>query len=239
MTNKKKKTKKVSKRGLIIFIIIISFVLYLAGVFSGIFANNLIEKTVNSEITEIKNTIDNSALDLKGVQLQQLFMDNFETKDQCKFLDLYITQLYPQLKFYWDVLPTRLEEYDKRTKQTDEYTSLKREYIRLSLRFWLMSTKNYEECNNHNFIPLLYFYTAECDDCLIQGKEFDRFNQEMAEENKTVILFPIDADFKEDTVFLLKQYYEIDSYPATVVDSRLIQDRILSSEDLKLILKLD
>ncbi len=238
MTNKRK-IRKTPKRGLIVFIAIVSFVLYLAGVFSGIFANNIIERTVNSEITEIKNTIDNSALDLKGVQLQQLFMDNFERKDQCKFLDLYVNQLYPQLKFYWDVLPTRLEEYDKRTKQSDEYTSLKREYIRLSLRFWLMSTKNYEECNNQEFIPLLYFYTADCENCLEQGKEFDKFNQEMTELNKTVILFPIDADFEEDTVFLLKQYYEITSYPATVIDGRLIQDRVLTSENLKLILKLD
>jgi hypothetical protein len=237
--NKKRRIKKVPKRGLIIFIVIVSFVLYLAGVFSGIFANNLIEKTVNSEISEIRNTIDNSALDLKGVQLQQLFMDNFQAKDQCKFLDLQITQLYPQLKFYWDILPTRLEEYDKKTKLSDEYISLKREYIRLSLRFWLISTKNYNECNNHDFIPILYFYTKDCENCLEQGEEFDRFNQEMSEENKTVIIFPIDADFKEDTVFLLKQYYEIDSYPATVVDNRLIQDRVLTSKDLKLILKVN
>ncbi len=236
---KHKKQKQMSKRGLIIFIAIVAFTLYLTGVFSGIFANDLIEKKVNTEITEIKSTIDNSALDLKGVQLQQLFIDNFQAKDKCKLLDIYVNQLYPQLNFYWDVLPARLEEYDKKTKLTDEYISLKREYIRLSLRFWLMSTKNYNECYNQEFIPLLYFYSKDCKNCLDQGKEFDKFNKEMKNINRTVIVFPIDADFEEDTVFMLKQYYNIKTYPATVVDGRLIQDKILSSEDLKFILKIE
>jgi len=238
------------KRNIIIIAAIISLVLYFAGVISGLYASKLIERKTSTQIQSfksetkddldsLKSIVDVSVLDLKNIQLQQLFIDNFHGQDKCDFMELYMVNLYKQLGAYWKILPLRLEEYDKQTQASPEYIAIKREYIRLSLRFWVVSNMNYQECKNKNFIPILYFYTKDCEKCLEQGIEFDRFSQDMKSYNRTAIIFPIDANFEDDTVFLLKQYYNISFYPFIITNNLIKQGEIISSKNLSGIFKKD
>ncbi|MBW2971154.1 hypothetical protein KY320_03265 [Candidatus Woesearchaeota archaeon] len=227
-----RRVEKVRTIDILIFAAIVSIVLYLSGVFSGLNAERIIQRQVRAEFDELKAAMDNSALDLKNIQLQQIFIDNFEPADKCRFLDLYMENLYSQISYYWEVLPYRLEEYEKTQPASEEYVTLKREYTRLSLRFWLIASRSYAECGNLEFIPVLYFYSKECDWCVEQGEEFDKFNLMMKDVNRTVLVFPVDADFADDTVFLLKKFYNITSTPAIVVEDLVIQERIVDSEML-------
>src|SRR3989338_504322 len=108
--------KTISKKTIIICSVIISVVMYLAGVFSGLYANKITEHKVNKELTRVeqdieflKNYIDNSALDLKNVLLLQFYSENFE--NSCAFSELYLEKLHGQLQPFWDKLPYRLEQY--------------------------------------------------------------------------------------------------------------------------------
>ncbi len=228
----KKKTKKIN---FIIFLFIISLILYFSGVMSGLYANKIITHKVNLEINEIKKTLDDYAVNLKDLQLQDLFINYYINKDKCKFLNIYTAQVYPQLNYYWNVLPKRIEKYDKKTKLSNEYLSLKKEYTRLMLKLWVLTSENYYDCKNKNFIPILYFYTANCSNCLKQGEEFDKFKKNV--KNQTVIVFPIDANFKDDGVYLLKQYYNLSKYPATIINNKVYQEQILTSKDLMFLFK--
>jgi hypothetical protein len=225
------KAKNIQRR-FIIIAIIVSIVLYFAGVLSGMYANKIIEKKVNSELDDLRNFTDASVLDIKNVQLQQLFIYEFPNGNSCDFLNLSIKHLYSQLSTYWNKLPNRLEEYEKNNALSSDYISLKREYIRFSLRFWLMATKNNNECSDRSFVPILYFYSKDCTDCILQGTQFDEFGQTMKIQNRTVIVFPVDANFDEDTVYLLRTYYNITELPASVVNGKLIQGRVLSAGEL-------
>lgn len=227
-----KKQPKVKQGSIIIVAIIVSVVLYVAGVMTGLNANKLIEQQVGVEITDIKDLLDDSSLDLKNIQLQQYYIDNFPEENRCALIDIYTENLYNQINSFWQVLPSRLEAYEKEAQQTDEYTTIKREYIRLSLRFWLTIVNAREECDNQDLIGILYFYTPDCENCVAQGEEFDQF-QLLLKRQKDIIIFPIDATFEDDTVYMLKKFYNITQYPAVIVDGFLIQGQVVQAEQLQ------
>lgn len=230
------KRKPIRKGVLILAALLLSVILYVAGVYSGLNASKLLESKVNTDVTYLRGFIDNSALDIKNLQLQQLFIDSFETgnsRNKCTFLDLYVDHLYTQMGSYWDALPARLESYEQTHTPTDEYTALKREYIRFSLRYWLIARQDYEFCSNTKVVPLLYFYSKDCTNCVRQGEQFDLFTKDMQGYNKTVIVFPVDGDFPDDTTYLLKVYYNITAYPAIVWLDRPVQGRVFSGDEIK------
>lgn len=224
--------KSITRKKIIVIAIVLSILLYGAGVFSGLIANKLIEKQVKQDVGNLKGFVDNSALDIKNIQLQMLFMEDFEAENKCEFMEIYLDHLNSQLTTYWEVLPSRIEEYDKKSELSDDYISLKREYIRFSLRYWLIAEKRHRLCSNEKLIPVLYFYTKECVDCVVQGEQFDRFGQMIKAQNKTLIVFPIDARFNDDMIFIIRKYYNITSFPATVIKGNVIQGQVYSAEQL-------
>ncbi|MBD3209732.1 hypothetical protein GF367_04955 [Candidatus Woesearchaeota archaeon] len=220
------------KRGhIIITAIIVSIILYLAGVMTGLNANKVVEQQVEVDIDELKAVLDDSALDLKNIQLQQFFIDNFPETDRCALIDIYSEHLYDQISSYWQVLPQRLEAYDKHSRKSDDYVALKREYIRLSLRFWLTTMTSYNKCGDKDLIGILYFYTPGCDGCVRQGEAFDEFQLSLQQE-KDIIIFPIDATFPDDTVTMLTTFYGITEYPATVLHGDVVQGEIVTAQQL-------
>ena len=228
------------RRNVIILTVVLSIILYLAGVISGLYANKIIEQKLSvkldTEVNTLKNLVDNQALDIKNVLLQQFYIENFND-NSCKFREIYLNHLYSQLNYYWEKLPARLELYEKTTPPSDNYNALKREYIRFLLRVWLIANKNYYECDNKNFLPILYFYTKDCANCVQQGEQFDRFNAMMKQLNTTLIVIPIDGNFNEDTIYLMQQFYNIKSYPAVIVNNTLIQGHVVTAENLKSLTK--
>ena len=144
-----------------------------------------------------------------------------------------MNNLYQQLKSYWDILPKRLEEYEKSHNiLSSQYISLKREYIRLSLRIWLTSRNIYENCPNSTYFPILYFYSINCKYCIDQGVEFDIIKGYLKKNNITLLVFPIDADFEEDAIYFLKEYYNINSLPALIIKDKVYQGRLFKKEEL-------
>lgn len=227
-----KKQPRITQGNIITVAVIVSIILYVAGVMTGLNANKLIEQQVDVEINDIKGILDNSALDLKSIQLQQYYIDNFPEEDRCRLLQTYTEHLYDQIHTFWDILPSRLEAYDGETQQSDEYIAIKREYIRLSLRFWLTTVNARDQCNNHDIIGILYFYAPDCAECLLQGEEFDQF-QLLFKRQKDIIIFPIDATFEDDTIFMLRKFYNITQYPAVIVDGTPIQGRVVTAQELQ------
>ena len=209
--------------------IVLSLIMYLLGVFSGLFANKIMEERVEEDIEFLKSHNDVASLDLKNMLLQQLLID--QLPNECKSSKIYLENLRKQLEPYWQKLPARLEAYDKTGKITEEYITLKREYIRLSLRMWLLTKKNYEKCNS-DLIPILYFYDKDCQTCTRQGEIFDELKIEMENINKSLVVFHIDQNFEDDNVYLLKEYYNITSVPSVITENKIISGEIISLNKL-------
>ncbi|NTV23237.1 MAG: hypothetical protein HGA85_02580 [Nanoarchaeota archaeon] len=227
--------RKLEKK-VVLFAATISIILYLAGVLSGLFASDIIQKNIKQDIQKdisfLKDYMDISALDVKNIQLQQFFIENIDESRKCEFEDLYLSNLHSQLSSYWDRLPARLEEHDRTNEPTADYISLKREYIRLSLRMWLIAKKSYSSCNDSRFVPVLYFYSKECENCTAQGEHLDAFKDFVETQNKTAIVFPIDLNFADDMVVMLKKFYNISYVPSLIIGDTFI-DELADIDTLK------
>lgn len=221
--------RSVSRNSIIIAAVVISIIIYLAGLFSGLYANKIIKKSVEQDIGFLKSYTDTSTVDLKNMLLLQFYSDKLQ---DCRFSEMYVSHLHEQLYTYWEILPKRLEEYEKYGKMTDEYTGLKREYLRLSLRIWLIANNNYKKCDTTSFIPVLYFYSKDCETCIEQGKELDKFNKEGIYAKKNIFIFPIDGHFEDDTIYLLEQYYNITEFPAIIVNDEVLRGDIIKAGDI-------
>lgn len=233
---KAQKTNQKRRNRIIMLAILFSILLYVVGVLTGLIANKIFAEKISEDIQSIKSDLDTSALDIKNIQLKQYYLDNFEPENKCKFMKIYNDHQMELIRDFWSTLPKRLEEYEKNNELTEEYITIKREYMRFSLRYWLTLTKYNEECGDSEIIPVLYFYTKDCPDCLAQAEEFDKFRISLEEKDVILPVFPIDADFKEDMITILKEYYEIDSVPSTIIKNQVIKGQVIDVEELEIAL---
>ncbi len=236
----KKKDNK--RKGIILFAVIASIILYMAGVFSGLYANQLIRHETQEGISSLKyeteQDLDNlkeyvTFLEdsLKNMQLEQTFSQILTQKERCQFSRISLKELFNQLGFYWDKLPYRIEEYERNNKLTEEYLQLKKQYAHISIQTWVLAKNQHDKCDR-NIVHGLYFYSSECDTCVNQGKQLDRLNVQIKEQGKDLVMFPLDFNSQETIIRNLLEYYSINSTPAVMINDKVFQGRVYSAEEI-------
>lgn len=239
------------RKKLIIFsVIVVSIILYLAGVFSGLYANNLIKKETSQDINQFKsetekniqnikstttkdlvflknyiNTLDDN---LKNTQLELLFLDTLNQKEKCGFYSLTMNQLLNEMKVFWEILPNRVEEYEKNNPLTPEYIALKKQYTDLSLKTWILSKDYSTNCDN-NFIHGIYFYSKDCKNCIKQGMELDKLQKNF---NEKIIILTIDLKSNNTIIKFLKEQYNLTSTPAMIINNHVFKDKTYSEKEI-------
>src|SRR4030043_404805 len=228
------------KRTLVIVALVISIMLYAAGLFSGLsfskYVEQRIKETTEQDISLIEDYIKSLDSDLQSIQIQERFIASLNDNDTCKFTDVYFSQLRQNLGYFWKLLPSRLEQYERERELSVSYLELKQKYIMLSLRAWIISDTNYKKCNT-DLVPILYFYSTECTSCVEQGEVLDELKDGLLELNKTAIVFTIDYDYPEPALELIKEYYQINAVPAIVVNNKVLQGRLFSKNEILINLK--
>ena len=239
MPNKKYLRKK---NVIIVIAVVISVILYMAGVLSGIFANKVVKEETKQDISALKKETkqDFNSLqsyvefldtNLKNMQLEQTFTESLNHDNMCKFSSISMNELVNQLGFYWSKLPFRLEEYEKYNKVTDEYLLLKDRYAHLSIRTWMLAKNQYEKCNM-NVVHGLFFYSANCNACVEQGRQIDLLSKKISSAGSNLIMFPVDFNSKQIIVRILEDYYNINSTPAIIINDKVFQGRLFTVEEL-------
>ncbi|HEV8290097.1 MAG TPA: hypothetical protein VGQ00_04060 [Candidatus Norongarragalinales archaeon] len=105
-------------------------------------------------------------------------------------------------------------------RQDDTVVSLKRQYSLKEIRDYLLLLKINNACG-HKFDTVLYFYSnKECSDCASQGEALTQLKQAAPDR---VMIYSFDADIGGDAPDSLRQVYGISSYPALVVNGRVLQ----------------
>ena len=232
-----------NKRNVIIIAaIIISIILYIAGVLSGIFANKVVKEETKQDISALKKEtrqdlgslhtyVEFLDTNLKNMQLEQTFAETLNHDDMCKFSSISMNEIVNQLGFYWSRLPFRLEEYEKNNKVTDEYLLLKEQYAHLSIRTWMLAKNQYEKCDM-NVVHGLFFYSVNCDACANQGRQIDSLSKKISITGNNLIMFPVDSNSKQAIVRILEDYYGINSTPAIIINNKVFQGRLFTAEEL-------
>ena len=230
------------RRYIIFFAIIISAILYLSGVFSGLYANKLIKESTQKDIFNLKtetskdlgllqNYIDFLDSNLKDMQLEQTFIETLSDEQRCIFSSISLNDLFSQLSYYWSKLPYRIEEYEKYNELSEEYKTLKKQYAHVSIRTWILARGQYEKCSI-DLIHGLYFYSADCDECVKQGEQLDILGRNTKQQGTEIIMFPIDFYLKEPIVENLKKYYNIKSTPTIIINDKVLQGRLFTASEL-------
>ncbi|MBN2052270.1 hypothetical protein JW756_02090 [Candidatus Woesearchaeota archaeon] len=230
-----RKAAKPKKKSLIIIAIILSIILYAAGLLSGLSFSKFMEKNIEqktkADINDIVDYVKSLDSSLQSIQIQERFVQGLNEKDTCKFADVYFSQINQNLNYFWKVLPARLEEYERTVELTPEYLELKRQYTKLSLRAWIISKDNYQKCKTR-IIPVLYLYSTNCADCVKQGEVLDDVKNFLVLENKSLIVFTVDYDYNEPALDLVKKYYDINVVPALVINDEALQGRLFSENEI-------
>ncbi|MFH1174209.1 MAG: hypothetical protein V1725_03695 [archaeon] len=221
------------KTGIIIAVIIMSILLYLAGVMSGLFANKLLEQRTKQDLQSLRSYVDVLDANVKNMQLEQVFAETLSREEYCKFSAVSTNYLVGQLREYWLKLPFRIEEYEQTNKLSDTYLQLKKEYTQVSIRTWIVVRNKYSQCNA-GLLPVLYLYNANCTSCTEQGKELDDIQRRALAEKKDILVLTVDSDADEIIIKTLKQYYGITSTPAIIIGNRVFQGRVFTADQLSL-----
>jgi thiol-disulfide isomerase/thioredoxin len=224
------------------FALIMSIILYFSGVFSGLNANKIIKESTQKDIFDLRketsedlNSLQSyiSFLDnnLKGMQLEQTFTESLNQDEMCSFSAISLSGLFSQLPYYWERLPYRIEEFEKYNQLSEEYNTLKQQYTHVSIRTWILARNQKEKCNI-DLIHGLYFYSADCKDCVKQGEQLDVVNKELEKLGIDIVMFPIDYNSNEQIISNLKKYYKIKSTPAIIINDNILQGRLFEADEI-------
>lgn len=224
--------RPVSRAALIAVAALVSILLYMAGVLSGLYANRLLERRTQTDIVFLRSYVDSLEGALGDIQLEQGFLESLDENETCAFSALSMNQLVSQLSYYWENLPARIEAYERDRNLSDEYLALKKDYTRLSLRAWSIARNTYRSCRN-NIVPVLYFYASDCESCVRQGENLDAFKADLAVRGKQAMVFTVDLNAEESFIRLLRQYYEVQGTPALVINDRVFQGRVFGAFELR------
>ncbi|MBI4153869.1 hypothetical protein HY501_00895 [Candidatus Woesearchaeota archaeon] len=166
-------------------------------------------------------------LGIDSLQIQYQFLNSFNIQNSCsaisKTFEVNVKNLID--------LGNKIEKYSSDVNfNVEEFNDLKREYILAELRYWILSKKAKEACSR-DFITILYFYSDEedCFSCSTQSRILTYLKGQL--DNK-LLVFSIDGSFQtEPMVSILKESYNITSYPSVVIDDQAYNG-LLTEEDL-------
>lgn len=247
-----RRTRRTPSKGAIIAVaVIVSIVLYMSGVFSGLYANKVFKEQAEEDIESLKKETEQEFRFLKkgteeeinmlrdylgflenniqSMQLEQQFVETLEGDERCRFSGIAFENLMGKVRQYWKILPYRIEEYEKNHNLTSEYRVLKEQYTHLALRTWLMARSMSQECEP-DIIYALYFYSQSCDQCIDQGKELDQVSYLLRQDGRDVFLFSIDINSSEPMVQSMVEYHNLTGTPSLIIQDMVYTDEFVSAE---------
>lgn len=244
------KKPKSQRKVIILTAVIVSIILYFTGVFSGLYANKIFEERTKEnienvreeskrdiwfikseteeELEDLRNYVDLLELNMKTMQLEQIFVETLSEEKICDFSSITIESLLNQLAYFWDKLPYRIEEFETQNELSEEYLQLKKQYTQHSIKTWIYVRNKHNLCKT-TYIPILYFYSNQCEDCIKQGEELDGLK--IQEKGKGVLVFTIDINSEDIMVRYIKEFYNVTQAPSLIIKDR-VYEGFTGSKDL-------
>ncbi len=207
-----------------------AIMLYVVGVFTGAFILQYTEGKTSREFASLREEIQGYGQDLESIELEQLYLASGQSELGCKFIVASLNRVQSDLDYFWRNLPQKLEVYEKYNPPDENYEALKREYMAVSLKAWLLSLSVKEKCGE-DIIPILYFYTRDCEGCIEQGSVLDQVR-----ESSNALVYTLDLNLESDAISMVREVYGIDQAPALIIGDRAYQG-LVTYEELSGIIK--
>lgn len=197
---------------------ITTVVLYITGILTGFYIYTMTREKASEDFKKLEDEISKYRNRLESLQLEQLYLTSYQGELGCRFLTSSIDSVQKDLSYFIGKLPKRLEVYEKYSNIDQNYEKLKKEYMLVSLKAWLISLSIRDKCKE-NIIPILYFYSKNCTSCIQQGYVIDGIR----EENENVLVFTIDLNLNEKWIKIIKDMYNITKAPALIIGDQSYQ----------------
>lgn len=184
-----------------------------------------------NRIDYIQNLANEQKIDFDSLQTQYLFLSYLNKQGNCdaieKTLNINIKNLVRTQE--------RVENYENQAKNNlEDFDVLKREYSIAELKYWLLIKDTQEICER-DVSTILYFYNENdiCPECRTQGFVLSYLKNIFKEK---LLTFSFDASLEEESIVeILLSAYEINEYPALLINDKLYQGFQSRDEILKVI----
>ena len=154
-------------------------------------------------------------LDFSSLQLQYAFIDQLSMENNC----LAVQKTFEQNINGLESTRIRLENFDRdATLNKNELDILKNEYMLAQIRYWLLAERTRKLCGS-DIVNILYFFSdeKECPNCEKQAFVLTYLKKKFRDK---LLIFSFDSKFdNEPMVPLLKNTYNVTSYPTIVIES--------------------
>ena len=154
-------------------------------------------------------------LDFSSLQLQYAFIDQLSQENNC----LAVQKTFEQNINNLESTRIRLENFDRdATLNRNELDILKNEYILAQIRYWLLAERTRKLCGS-DIVSILYFFSdeSECPDCEKQAFVLTYLKKRFKDK---LLIFSFDSKFYDEPMIpLLKNTYNVTSYPTIVIEN--------------------
>jgi len=193
----------------------ISIILYIAGVGTGYYLQGDLSSIIEGQIGDVRK-------DISTVE-QELPLLSMRGEGSCSILSTLSSDVSAKTDFILE----RIVELETRGASKDVYDSLIADYTSLAVRGWILSKDIQQSCID-NSVPVLYFYSVPCDDCIEQGKIIDAMKDRYG---KKLQVFALNSQVDQSSVKILTKSFGVERTPAMLIESRTFQG-LVSEEAL-------
>ena len=194
---------------------LISIILYVAGVGTGYYLQGGLSSFIEGQIGEVRQ-------DISTVE-QELPLLSMRGEGSCSVLSTLSSDVNTKI----DSILRKIVDLETRGASKEVYDSLLGDYTSLAVRGWILSKDIQQSCID-NSVPVLYFYSVPCDDCVEQGKIIDGLKEKYG---KRFQVFALNREIDQSSVKILTKSFGIDRTPAILIESRTFQG-LVSEEAL-------
>lgn len=198
--------------------LVITLIVFIVGLMLGRFFQVNYAQEVSEKISDVE-------MDYQDMQLA-LLMEGLNNSVSCKY---YAKKMNEVKKKIESMKPTIVKLEKDLKIDTKEYRELKKKFMAVRLKYWLLSESLKDKCNK-KFVNILYFYKTEeeCTACTKQGHVLSY----MSDKYDFIEVVPIDKD--EDLILIksLKEAYNITKVPSLVIDRKIVEKGYTPKEEI-------
>lgn len=228
-----------AKTGIIIVALLASLGIFLAGWYSGLYAHGVITAATSEKVEhateELQSQLQAEILKLRrsldSAQVDSAFVDTLPDDQACTYLGLLSDRVMDEMASFWSRLPQRLEAMSE--DETRLFEAVRQDYDQLSIRGWVFFREVHMRCEQRR-APILYFYTPGCKECIEQGEQLDELRNALGTDD--LVAFVVDGNADQPVIRNIRSFYEITQVPALVVGDTAIQGRVVSADELQVLL---
>lgn len=183
---------------------IVSIVLYFAGIFTGVYIQSSVSKSVEEDLSSIRGDIEN--------QQQELILFSLRGKESCSVLQSLSSSTAAKL----ESVSNEIRRLEQSGQKDARFTEMKKAYSSLSIRAWILMSAINENCEKA--VSILYYYSFPCDTC---GDQEAVLEHVKSLDRNRILTYAVDKDVNNSLVQTLVKSHDIRGAPSLVITNKV------------------